>query len=55
MPHFVDLQNNNFQLLPLVAGQDASDPVLEQATRSSSTIRSCRMATCLPIPVSRTD
>ena len=30
MPHFVDLTNNNFQLLPLVGGQVSSDAALEQ-------------------------
>ena len=30
MPHFVDLNNANFQLLPLVSGQTASNAALEQ-------------------------
>jgi Ca2+-binding RTX toxin-like protein len=29
-PHFVDLPNNDFQLLPLAGGQQASDAALEQ-------------------------
>jgi hypothetical protein len=32
MPHFIDPPNNDFQLLPLVGGQQASDPALEQGS-----------------------
>ncbi len=32
MPHFVDAANNDFQLLPLVGGQQASDAALEQGS-----------------------